>query len=98
MANLLGPNGRINVNMTTTVQSVMDQLKLHTKLQNFFNVGQVGGQPAVSIAERSNQMVLVRRMPWKFNRVNLGENNPAVNPYFLVTQQGFQDFKHAGAS
>jgi hypothetical protein len=96
--NLLGPNGRINVNQTTTVQSIMDQLKLHTKLQNFFNVGGVNGQPALGIAERTNQMLLVRRLAWKFNRVNLGENNPFINPHFMISQQGFQDFKFAGAS
>ena len=98
MSNLLGPNGRINVNMTTTVQSVMDQLKLHTKLQNFFNVGGQSGQPALGISERSNQMLLIRRMAWKFNRVNLGENNPFINGHFIISQQGFQDFKFAGAS
>ena len=37
-------------------------------------------------------------MGWKFNRVNLGSNNPAVNPHFFMSQQGFQDFHHAGAS
>ena len=98
MSNLLGPSGRINTNMTTTVQSVMDQLKLHTKLQNFFNVGGVNMQPAIGIAERCNQMLLVRRMAWKFNRVNLGEDNPYINGHFMISQQGFQDFKFAGAS
>lgn len=90
--------GKINVNMSTTLQSMADQLKIHTKLQNYFNVGGIDGQPMTRIATNVNQMLLVRRMPWKFNRVDLGSNNPLVNPDFLVSQQGFQDFHHAGAS
>ena len=92
------PNGRINVTMTTTLQALADQLKIHTKLQNFWNVGGIDGQPMLGIAQRVNQMLLIRRMAWKFNRVNMGSNNPAVNPHFFMTQQGFQDFKHAGAT
>jgi len=76
----------------------MDQCKLHTKLQNYFNVGGIDGQPAARIAQNVNQMLLIRRMAWKFNRVNMGTNNPAVNPHFFMSQQGFQDFKHAGAT
>src|SRR5665213_531916 len=91
-------NGVPNVNMTTTVQAMAEQLKLHTKLQNYFNVGGINGQPMLSIAERVNQMLLIRRMAWKFNRVDMGSNNPAVNPHFFVSQLGFQDYKHAGAS
>jgi hypothetical protein len=91
-------NGKINVNMTTTLQALSDQLKIHTKLQNYWNVGQIDGQPMLGIASRVNQMLLMRRMGWKFNRVNMGSNNPAVNPHFFMTQQGFQDFKHAGAT
>jgi len=87
-----------NVNSTTTIQAMADQLKIHTKLQNYFNVGGVDGQPMLRLADNVQQMLLTRRMPWKFNRVQLGSNNPAVNPSFFVTQQGFQDFKHAGAS
>ena len=87
-----------NVNSTTTLQEMADQLKIHNKLQNFFNVGQIDGQPMRRIAENVQQMLLTRRMPWKFNRVDMGSNNPAVNPGFFVTQMGFQDFKHAGAS
>ena len=84
--------------MTTTLQALADQLKIHTKLQNFFNVGGIDGQPMLRIAQNVNQMLLIRRMAWKFNRVNLGSNNPAVNPHFFMSQQGFQDFKFAGAS
>jgi hypothetical protein len=83
--------------MTTTLQAMADQLKIHTKLQNYFNVGGIDGQPMVRLATNVNQMLLVRRMGWKFNRVDLGSNNPAVNPHFFMSQQGFQDFKHAGA-
>lgn len=93
-----GPNGRINVTMTTTLGSLASQLSLHTKLQNYFNVGGIAGQPMAGIATRVNQMLLARRLAWKFNRVNLGSNNPAQNPHFFMTQQGFQDFKHAGAT
>ena len=99
MSNLaFGPNGRINVNFTTTLQAMSDQLRLHTKMQNFFNVGGINGEPMAGLARRVNQMLLVRRMAWKFNRVNMGSNNPAQNPHFFMTQQGFQDFKHAGAT
>jgi hypothetical protein len=91
------PKGRINVNMTTTLQSLAEQLSIHTKLQQYWNVGGVSGQPMLGIAQRVNQMLLIKRMPWKFNRVNLGSNNPAQEPAFFMTQQGFQDFKHAGA-
>jgi len=87
-----------NVNQTTTMQEMADQLKIHTKLQSFFNVGQIDGQPMRRISENTQQMLLNRRMPWKHNRVDMGSNNPAVNPAFLVTQRGFQDFTHAGAS
>ena len=87
-----------NINQTTTVQALADQLKIHTKLQSFFNVGQIDGQPMLRIATNVNQMLLIRRMAWKFNRVNLGNNNPAVNPHFIISQQGFQDLKHAGAT
>ena len=91
-------NGTPNVNQTTTIQAMADQLKIHGKLQNFFNVGGIDGQPMLRIAQNVNEMILTRRMAWKFNRVNLGSNNPAVNPSFMMSQQGFQDFKHAGAT
>jgi len=91
-------NGVPDVNMTTTLGAMADQLSIHTKLQRFFNVGGIDGQPMRRIAQNVNQMLLVRRMAWKWNRIELGSNNPAENPAFFVTQQGFQDFKHAGAS
>lgn len=91
-------NGTPNLNQTTTIQAMADQLKIHTKLQNYFNVGAIDGQPMARMATNVNQMLLIRRMPWKFNRVQMGSNNPLVNPAFFVTQQGFQDFHHAGAS
>lgn len=81
------------VNQTTTVQYVMDQCKLHTKLQNFFGVGQITGEPGCGIANRINQMLLQKRMAWKFNRAELS----SANGNFFVTQQGIQDFRHAGA-
>ena len=81
-------------NMTTTVQYVMDQCKLHTKLQNYFGVGQISGEPGCGIANRVNQMLLQRRMAWKFNRAELGP----MNQNFMVTQQGIQDMRFAGAS
>lgn len=90
--------GKINVNMTTTLQAMADQLSIHTKLQRYFNVGGIDMEPMRSIAVRVNQMLLNRRMSWKWNRVQLGSNNPAVNPKFFMTQQGFQDFHHAGAT
>lgn len=90
--------GKINVNMTTTLQAMADQLRIHTKLQNYFNVGGIDGQPMARLAMNVNEMLLTRRMGWKFNRVNMGSNNPAENPSFFVSQLGFQDFKHAGAS
>ena len=92
------PLGGPNVNQTTTLQTMADGLRVHTKLQNFFNVGGVDGQPMLGIAQRVNQMLLIRRMAWKWNRKNMGSNNPAVNPHFFVSQQGFQDFRHAGAT
>jgi hypothetical protein len=82
------------VNQTTTVQYVMDQCKLHTKLQNFFGVGQITGEPGCGIANRINQMLLQKRMSWKFNRAEL--SSQAGN--FFVTQQGVQDILHAGAT
>jgi hypothetical protein len=87
-----------NVNATTTIQEMASQLSIHTKLQNFFNVGGISGQPMLRICDNVQQMLLTRRMPWKFNRVQLGSNNPLVNPAFIISQQGFQDIHHAGAT
>lgn len=86
--------GPFSVNQTTTVQYVMDQCKLHTKLQNYFGVGQISGEPGCGISTRINQMLLQRRMAWKFNRVALD----SVSGNFLVTQQGRQDILFGGAS
>lgn len=84
----------ISVNMSTTLQEIFDQCKLFTKLQNYFSVGQITGQPGAQIATNVNQMLLSKRMSWKFNEkdMSLGEGN------FMVTQQGFQDILHAGAT
>jgi hypothetical protein len=75
-----------------------EQLSIHTKLQQFWNVGGISMQPMLRLADNAQQMLLTRRMPWKYNRVQMGSNNPAANPHFFVTQMGFQDFHHAGAS
>ena len=91
-------NGTPNTNCTTTVQAMADQLKIYAKLQNYWNVGGVDGQPMLRIADNVNQMLLTKRMPWKFNRVNMGSNNPQENPHFFITSQGAQDYKHAGAT
>lgn len=89
-------------NQTTTVQQIMDQCKLHTKLQNFFNVNGIANQPGCQIATNVNQMLLQKRMAWKFN---VGEMGPATymngipsTARFLVTQMGVQDYRFAGAS
>ena len=87
-----------SVNQSTTLQAMADQLRVHCKLQAFFNVGGIDGQPMLRISDNVQQMLLTRRMGWKFNRVNMGSNNPAENPHFFVSQLGFQDFKHAGAT
>ncbi len=87
-----------NTNMTTTVAYICDQCRLHTKLQNYFNIGGSTNEPGLSICTRVNQKLLTRRMPWKFN-VGLLVGPPqdwAGN--FIVTQQGMQDIKFAGAT
>lgn len=91
-------NGVPNLDNTTTIKSMADRLKIYTKLQNYFNVGGVAGQPMLGIAQDVNQRLLSVRMPWKFNRVFMGSKNPAENPAFLISQMGFQDIKHAGAT
>jgi hypothetical protein len=90
-------NSQQSANMSTTVQQILDQCKLHTKLQNYFGVGNISGEPGMTIANRTIQMLLQRRMAWKFNRFELG---PAAftNGAFFVTQQGVQDIRHAGAT
>jgi hypothetical protein len=81
------------VNMTTTVQYVVNQCSLHTKLQNYLNVGQITGEPGLGICNRVNQMLLQKRMAWKFNRQELS----SLYGNFFVTQMGIQDILHAGA-
>lgn len=87
-----------NVNMTTTVQQVLDECRLHTSLQTYFNVGGSSGGPGLGIANRVNQLLLTRRMPWKFNAQILGGMNGNGNGQFLVSQQGQQDIRFAGAT
>ena len=87
-----------NITATTTMKAMADQLAIATKLQNFFSIGGITMQPMQRLSTNVQQILLARRMGWKFNRVDMGSNNPAVNPHFFVTQMGFQDFHHAGAS
>jgi len=74
-----------------------DQLRLHTKLQNFFAVGGITGEPMAGIANRVMQMLFTRRMPWKFNVAEYAPV-PWGSGNFMVTQAGWQDVKFAGAS
>jgi hypothetical protein len=85
------------INQTTTVQQVMDVCKLHTKLQNFFNVGGISGQPGRFICETTNQMLLAFPNAWKWNRQELSGTDRGGSGNFFVTQYGFQDYLHAGA-
>ena len=80
----------------TTVQQIIDQCGLHTKLQNFFNVGGITYEPGLTIANDVNQQLLARPFAWKFNRQELS-GGPAGNGNFLVTQFGVQDYLFAGA-
>lgn len=84
--------------MTTTVAYIIDQCRLHTKLQNFFNIGGSTNEPGLSICSRVNQKLLTRRMPWKFNVGILAGPPQDFSGNFIVTQEGFQDFKFAGAT
>jgi hypothetical protein len=87
------------LNQSTTVQNIIDQLGLHTNLQNFFvnNGIVVTFEPGMTICNKTNQMLLAKSKSWKFNRCELSgpPNNPAGN--FFVTQYGLQDYLHAGA-
>jgi len=85
------------INQTTTLGQMADQLRIHTKLQNYFAVGGVTGEPMAGIANRVMQMLLQRRMPWKFNTGTLSPI-PYGDGEFMVNQQGWQDIKFAGAS
>jgi hypothetical protein len=79
-----------------TVQQIIDQCALHTKLQNFFNVGGITFEPGLTIANDTNQQLLARPFAWKFNREELS-GGPAGNGNFFVTQFGVQDYLFAGA-
>lgn len=87
-----------NANMTTSVQYIVDQLRLHTKLQNFLGIGGVSNEPGLSICTRVNQKLLTRRMPWKFNRALLDGPPRSYAGNFMVSQQGMQDVQFAGAT
>lgn len=81
---------------TTTVQKIIDYCALHTSLQTYFNVGGVTNEPALTICNNTLQMLLVRSMPWKFNRKELcGPERGGGS--FLVTQYGVQDYRFCGA-
>jgi hypothetical protein len=85
------------ITMTTTMGQMADQLRLHTKLQNFFGIGGVTGEPMSGISNRVMQMLLTKRMPWKFNVAEYAPF-PWGSGNFMVSQPGFQDIKFAGAS
>ncbi len=85
------------ITMSTTMGQMADQLRLHTKLQNFFAIGGVTGEPMSGIANRVMQMLLTRRMPWRFNTAEYAPV-PWGTGNFLVIQPGWQDIKFAGAS
>jgi hypothetical protein len=83
-------------NQTTTAQKLIDFCSLHTSLQNYFNVAGVSNEPGMTIANNVIQGLLVRDMPWKFNRKELaGPEKGSGN--FFVTQYGVQDYRFAGA-
>lgn len=85
------------ITMTTTMGQMADQLRLHTKLQNFFAIGGVTGEPMSGISNRVMQMLLTKRMPWTFNVAEYAPF-PWGSGNFMVSQPGFQDIKFAGAS
>jgi hypothetical protein len=87
------------LNMSTTVQTIINSLTLHTNLQNFFNAGGISTyEPGMTICNKTNQMLLSKSKAWKFNRKEL--SGPPTNPQgnFIVTQAGIQDILFAGAS
>lgn len=85
------------ITMTTTMGQMADQLRLHTKLQNFFGIAGVTGEPMSGISNRVMQMLLTKRMPWRFNVAEYAPF-PWGTGNFMVSQPGFQDIKFAGAS
>lgn len=83
-------------NQSTTAQKVIDNASLHTSLQSYFGVGGVSNEPGMMICNNVIQMLLVRPLPWKFNRKELcGPERGGGN--FLVTQYGVQDYRFGGA-
>lgn len=81
---------------TTSVEKVINQCSLHTNLQNYFSVGAVTNEPAITICNRTLQMLLSKRISWKFNRKELAGPERASGNFF-VTQYGRQDYRFAGA-
>ena len=84
------------LNQTTTVQKIVDQLKIHTNLQNFFNVGGIPNEPGLTICNNALQILLSLSNAWKHNRQELS-GPPAGSGNFFVTQYGVTDYLHAGA-
>src|SRR4051812_3317560 len=82
------------LNQSTTVNSILAQLRLHTKLQNFIGVGGITNQPGLNIANYANQRLLAYPNAWKFNR---SDALTFASGGFFVTQFGVQDYRHAGA-
>ena len=78
------------------MQNVCDQCSLHTNLQNYFNVGSVTNEPGKTICNRVLQMLLSKRLSWKFNRKELAGPERAGGNFF-VTQYGVQDYRFAGS-
>lgn len=85
------------ITMTTTMGQMADQLRLYTKLQQFFAVGGVTAEPMSGISNRVMQKLFTRRMPWRFNQAEYAPF-PWGTGNFMVTQAGFQDIQFAGAS
>jgi hypothetical protein len=84
------------LNQSITVQKIIDQCKIHTNLQNFFNVGGIPNEPGLTICNNALQVLLSLSNNWKFNRNEL--SGPPTGPgNFFVTQYGVQDYLHAGA-
>jgi hypothetical protein len=82
------------LNQSTTVNSIISQCALHSKLQNFFGVGGMKNEPGLTIANSVNQMLLAYPNAWKFNR---SDTLTFQGGGFFVTQFGVQDYRHAGA-
>jgi len=85
------------ITMTTTQAQMNDQLRIYSKLQQFFGIGGVTGEPMSSISNRVMGRLLTRRMPWKFNQEEFAPF-PWGSGNFMVSQPGFQQIQFAGAS